>query len=252
MMKWVFLILTVLTHFSLADTTKECLSKFPSLSGVIKAVEPLKTAESGKSKLKFSELVKKAEEIEKLANRQKSKIQALGCAEILHDIDPCIKPIDWNCKNQPFGIDYEFLKKIKKSENEERAFQSYQLYKSVNLLKVCCSDMGCLETGVGVPDVLFEKDRLFSLILLAGSQGSYADVALKSLELSSFGNTKPNCACPPPKPEETLRISEQLTSALATLDSKSKRTKLVKKAIKPLQEMFEKGFPAEECIIPGE
>ncbi|MFN9066471.1 MAG: hypothetical protein ACK5V3_04535, partial [Bdellovibrionales bacterium] len=232
--------------------TKECLTKFPSISGLIKAVEPLKQASNGKSKLKFSELLKKAQEVEKLANRQRTKIQSLGCAEILHDIDPCIKPVDWNCKNQPFGIDFEFLEPVKKSNIEEKAFQSYQLYKSVNLLRVCCGDLGCLDSGLGIPNVLNEKARLLALVQLAGSQGAYADVALKSLELTSSSLSKANCSCPAPKPKESLRISEELTMALSTLDKKSKRTKLVEKSIKPIKEILDKGFPQAECIIPGE
>jgi hypothetical protein len=248
----IFIFISISSSLLFANTTKECLSKFPSLSGIIKAVEPLKSASEGKTKLKFSELVKKAEEVEKLANRQKSKVQALGCAEILHDIDPCIKPIDWNCKNQPFSVDFDFLKEVKKSEIEKNAFLSYQLYKSVNLLRVCCSDMGCVETGVGIPNVLFEKDRLFGLIQLAGSKGTYSDMALKSLEITASENSKANCSCPPPKPEDSNRIAEELKVALSKLDSKNKRTKQVEKAVKPISEMFQKGFPSEECQIPGE
>lgn len=251
-MKSLFFLSFFCSTLSYASSKKECLSKFPSLSGLINAVDPLKNASQGKSKLKFSELVKRAQEVEKLANRQKSKIQALGCAEILHDIEPCLYPIDWNCKNQPFGIDFDFLSSVKKSAAEEKAFASYQLYKSVHLLKVCCNELGCVENGVGLPNVIFEKNRLQALIQLAAANNEYSSVALKSLEMTVSDLKQAQCSCPPPKEQDIQRIMKDIKETLASLDKKSKRAKQTEKTLTPLISFFEKGFPTDECSIPGE
>lgn len=252
MKKYVLLGMFALSFSSLAISTKECVAKFPSIKSVILAAEPLQNAAAGKSKLKFKDLVAKAKALESLANKKSQAIQSLGCAEILNDIAPCLKPVDWSCEGIPFTVDFDFLTSVKKSTIEEQAFLSYQLYKSSNLFEVCCGDFGCEKGGVGMPNVIFEKNRMQALIQLAIGSGEYSDIAFKSLQLSSDGLKSAKCSCQPPEAPEIEKVSKEMSEAIKGLPTKNKKTKPVTALIQSMAGSLSSSFAKEACNIPGE
>lgn len=244
---FLFLIMLITANYSKAMTTKECVEKFPTIKNVVLAAEPLQRAASGKSKLKFSELLNKATAAEKVANKHRKQIQALGCAEILHDIEPCLKPIGWSCETLPFQVDFDFLIPVKKSIQEEKALLSYQLLKSENVFKVCCNNLGCEEKGVGIPNILFEKNRLDAFVQLAAESSGYSNIALKSLQMSLAGLKVSQCSCETPKEKEMKRIAEELKSSATALNTKVKRAREVQALVNEISQVIAKGFPEKEC-----
>ena len=118
-------------------------AKQPALRKVIDAAAALRQAAS-QPEASFSRLVAQAKSLSSLGKSALSQIQEAGCADEAQTalLEACTAPLTWSCESVPPGIDWSFLSRVKRSEDEDLALSLGDpiLAGPVNLFATCCGD----------------------------------------------------------------------------------------------------------------
>jgi hypothetical protein len=243
---------TLTLLFVLADpcsaAVKDCAMKFPKIKKTLETVAPLRVPGSRT----FKELVQIIKVAEKTANAEQEAIQVIGCGINSTDtLDACLKPLIWSCESVPISLDTEFLTHVKKTKTEEQALLADQLLESRDLSNGCCGDFGCHETGAGVPEVFYNKEKSEALAQLAQDTGQFGNIALGSLRATAAGLKKATCSCGAPSHKDFLEIVKMQKAVQASIKIITPRAKQVITYYGEIIFHLEKALKKKECNLPG-
>ena len=223
-------------------------AKQPALRKVIDAAAALRQAAS-QPEASFSRLVAQAKSLSALGKSALSQIQEAGCADEAQTalLEACTAPLTWSCESVPPGIDWSFLSRVKRSEDEDLALSLGDpiLAGPVNLFATCCGDFGCIERGVGVPGSLYQDETAGQLVRLAGFKTAFGRTALETLRKSSAGLARASCTCDDSSPEDRAGLAAKLSASAKTSPADSAAP------LRAISAALKKGFPKKPCAMPG-
>jgi len=222
----------------------------PALGKVLEAAATLRgaAAEHGAS---FSQLVTQAQGFVQLGADALGAVQEAGCrleGAAAKAFENCLAPLIWSCESVPPAIDWSFLDRVKRTDDEELAFTlgDPALLGPQDLFATCCDDSGCVEGGIRIPSLFLDRQLVAKLARLSGFDTRFGRVALQTLQKSSAGLSRGSCSC-------GNLSADHLAGVIADLRSASKETRRPQAAaaLRKMSVLLRKGLPESECAMPG-
>jgi hypothetical protein len=225
--------------------------KHPVLNELFRKASALRKA-SNDGKSTFPKLMKDADELDKLAEKQTVEIQNVGCGTTpdIKTVEDCLKPIVYGCEAIPAEVDRSVFSKLKKSKEEQLAFD-LMLFEPKNLMETCCGDFGCTDGGVGIPSILYEAEDIKKLAELATLTGKYAENAQKTLHLSVMALRSAKCGCTKLSADDLKELTKTLRDTKKYLAGNTPAQKRITSAFEEFAKALGKGLPKEECKKAG-
>jgi hypothetical protein len=224
-------------------------AKNPALGKLLDAAGGLREG-AAKPGASFSQLVAQAQALAGLGEKSLGQIQQAGCKlkeAQLNAFESCTAPLTWSCESVRPGIDWSFLASVKRAEDEDLAFAlgDAVLAGPANIFATCCGDFGCVDGGVGVPRLLYDKEMIAKLARLSGLDTQYGRAALETLKKSSAGIAKATCKC-----DDIGK--EDLAEVIADLNSVGKEAgPQASPQLRSISAALKKGLPKSQCKMPG-
>jgi len=248
--------LTILSVGATPTCDAPTRAKFSQLTGLFSATAQVRDAISAKKSL--GEVVPLARRALAAGQRAQPKVQELACGlDDTHAFDACVAPVIWSCESVPMAIDWEAMKGLSRTADEEKAW-TLMSQGGVDLLTPApsfaggCGDNGCAPQSVAVPNALVTGDGLDAWLSLARGDSALAGAAQQALH--SLADTISGASCVDAGQGAT---KAQLQSAADKLDKfrvglAPSQAATVGAPVDALAKAIRKGVPKKKCAIPGE
>lgn len=242
---------------------KEISKKYPKLKSLFEMNAKLEKAGAA-ADAKFDGLLDQAKSFEDAVTRQLSDIQEIGCGKLdekaKSQFESCLNLVSYSCEALPPSLWLDFVAKVKRSREQELAFQLQAgdkrkietfLYKPMNFFDVCCGDFGCATNGVGLPSMIYNQQAMEALVELASIKGRYGNIALKTVEMSYAALQKGSCSCHVPEAADFDSVIKNLKAAQRKIALESSRQRQLNSVWDQMIAKLSKGLPKTDCKLPG-